>query len=114
MSPTYTVSAGSMLVRGLDDRTRTRTGKPSRRNTEATEAPTKPLAPVTSTGSWTCEPGRASCAIRNLILEIRSGRHHKPGGLYYYGADSPSAKSSKIGAVERNKPNGVKQVLQKL
>src|SRR5882724_10388658 len=112
MSPTNTWSAGSMLVRGLEARTRTRTGNPSRRNTDATAAPTKPLAPVTSTGPWACEPGRASGVIWNLILEMRSGRHHKRRGLYCYGAGFPSAKSSKIRAVERNKPNDVKQVPQ--
>src|SRR4051812_32444072 len=103
-----------MLVRGLEARTRTRTGNPSRRNTDATAAPTKPLAPVTSTGSWMSESGRGSDAIGNMDLEMRSGRHHQPRGLYCHGADSPSAKSSKTRAVERNKLNNVKLTRQKL
>src|SRR5262245_685381 len=51
ISPTDTSSAGSILVRGLHARTSTRTRWPSRRSAFATAAPTKPLAPVTRTGS---------------------------------------------------------------
>ena len=69
-SPTATSSRGSILVRGLDARTRTRTGWPALRNVAAMAEPTKPLAPVTRTEPGVCDPAGIDGPLRRCGDEM--------------------------------------------
>src|SRR3954468_18191157 len=67
-----------MLMRGLDARTRTRTGWPASRSAAAMADPTNPLAPVTRTGPGASDPDGMKIETSEMGVVRNSARIVSP------------------------------------